>query len=49
MPILVMALLALAVFGAIGALLLAAEISEHRKQSSATQAGELQQSAPVKH
>ena len=31
MPILVMALLALAVFGAIGALLLSAEIAEHRQ------------------
>ncbi len=31
MPILMMALLALAVFGAIGVLLLSAEIAEHRK------------------
>jgi hypothetical protein len=33
MPILMLALIALAVFGAIGALLLAAEILEHRKKS----------------
>jgi len=49
MPILIMGLMALAVFGLIGILLLAAEVSEHRKKRTDSEAPEVDQSAPVKH
>lgn len=50
MPILIMGLVAFGVFGTIGGLLLAAEISEHRSRNAAHAAPKLSQSsATLKH